>query len=108
MATQGVISIVKDNKVLFKCVAGCNAMTAKKTARALKKLENPTIDEVYLVCLKNNFGCNDCTVVQSETEYRQIDMEDGLAPLYIEKFNDPEFNPRWNRGTSSYVEIIKK
>ena len=46
MATQGIISIVKENKLIFKCVAGCNGMTATKTANELKKLKEPTLEQV--------------------------------------------------------------
>ena len=107
MATQGIISIIKDGKTIFKCVAGCNGMTAEKTSEALKKIINPTIDQVYKICLDNDFGCSDCTVVQSENDFIQRDMEDGLPELYIKKFNEPEFNPRWECGIASHVEIIK-
>ena len=108
MATNGIISIVKDGKVQFKCVAGCNGMEAEKTAAALKKLSSPTIDQVYKVCLDNDFGCKDCTVVQSETEHRCHPdyQEEELSPLYKEKFNEPGFNPRWERGIAAHTEII--
>ena len=110
MATNGVISIVKDGKVQFKCVAGCNGMEARKTADVLRHLKNPTIDQVYKICIDNDFGCEDCTVVQSETEHRcHPDYQDEeLSSLYKEKFNTPDFNPRWERGTAAHMEIIYK
>ena len=108
MATNGIISVVKNGKTIFKCVAGCNGMTANQTADAIKRLENPTIDQVYKTCLDYNFGCKDCTVVQTENDFRQADMEDDLPELFKKKFSDPEFNPRWERGTASHVELITK
>lgn len=108
MATNGIISIIKNDQVQIKCVAGCNGMEAEKTAKALSELQNPTIDEVYKVCLDNHFGCKDCTVVQSETEHRCHPdyQEEELDPLYKEKFNDPHFNPRWSYGTAAYKVVI--
>ena len=106
MATNGVISIVKDGKVQFKCVAGCNGMEARKTADILRHLKNPTIEQVYKICLDNDFGCKFCTVVQSENEFRQRDMEDELPELYLQKFNTTDFNPRWAIGTADHMEVI--
>jgi len=107
MATQGIISIIKENKVIFKCVAGCNGMTATKTANELKKLKEPTLEQVYEICLKNNFGCNDCLIVQSENTYKSADDEDEISELYKTKFQDAQFNPRWEYGIASIVEVIE-
>jgi hypothetical protein len=106
MATQAIISIVKDNEVMFKCVAGCNGMTAPETAKELKTLKNPTLDEVYAICLKNDFGCDDCLIVQGKNEHKDKYGEE-LSELYKSKFNDAQFNPRWECGLASYVEVIE-
>lgn len=106
MATQAIISIVKDNKVQFKCVAGCNGMQAPKTAKELKKLKEPTLDEVYKICMENNFGCDDCLIVQSKNEHKDKYGEE-LSELYKSKFDDAQFNPRWERGTAAYTEVIE-
>lgn len=106
MATNGIISVMKDNKVVFKCIAGCNGMTAETTAKAIKEIENPTLDNIYKTCLDYAFGCKECLVVQSETGHKFIDQEDDLHELYIKKFTDPNFNPRWERGTAAHTEII--
>jgi hypothetical protein len=109
MSTQAVISIVKDKKVLFKCVAGCNGMEAAKTVKAIKNIPESelTLESIYKACLKTNFGCKECLVVQSQVSYLCSDMDDGLSKLYNEKFSDPKFNPRWKLGIASYVKIIK-
>lgn len=106
MATQAIISIVKDDKVLFKCVAGCNGMVAPNVATKLKQLVNPTITQVYDTCLKNDFGCDDCLIVQSENEHLDKYGED-LPKLYKDKFNDTQFNPRWECGIASYIEVVE-
>lgn len=110
MATQGIISIVKENKVIFKCVAGCNGYNASDTANALKKLNPKEYDlkTIYDVCLINNFGCaHGCLTVQSENDFMAFDKDDELPELYKEKFNDPNFNPRWKHGIAAHTEIIK-
>lgn len=107
MATNGIISIIKNGKTIFKCVAGCDGMEAPKAVSAIRKIENPTIDQIYKACLDNKFGCKNCLVVQAENDHRHVDMEDDLDPLYTEKFSDPFFNPRWKHGTAAHIEIIE-
>ncbi len=104
MATNGIISITKENRVIFKCVAGCDGYNAKQTAKAIKKSDNYTLSNIYDICMDNGFGCKNCLVVQSEDDYIAIDGE--LDNLYTEKFSDPKFNPRWECGIASHVEII--
>ena len=106
MATNGIISIIKGGKVLFKCVAGCDGMEAAKTAAELKTIANPTLEKVYEICVKNQFGCDNCLIVQSKDDFLPK-FEDELQPLYIEKFEDAKFNPRWMNGTAAYTEIIE-
>jgi len=106
MATQAIISIIKDNKVQFKCVTGCNGTAVPETAKELKKLKQPTLDEVYDICLKNDFGCDDCLIVQSKTEHKDK-YGKKLSELYNSKFDDAQFNPRWELGIASYVEVIE-
>jgi len=107
MATQGIISIVKGDKVILKCVAGCDGYNAHDAAIAIKKANKYDLKTIYDICLRNNFGCyHGCLIVQSENDFMTFDKEDPLPELYIEKFNDPNFNPRWERGTASYTEII--
>jgi hypothetical protein len=108
MATQGIISIVQDDKVLFKLVAGCNGMTAEKTANAIRKMkhEDMNVVSLYDIGMKHDFGCKDCLVVQSEMTYKAAEDEE-LSKLYFEKFQNAEFNPRWECGIASHVEIVK-
>lgn len=110
MATQGIISIVKGNKVMFKCVAGCNGFNAEKTAKTLKKKGKYNLKSIYDACVKNDFGDKDYSlVVQSKKDWMGAgkNNSEGLPKLYTEKFNDPNFNPRWEYGTASHIEIIK-
>lgn len=106
MATNGIVSIVKNGKTLFKCVAGCNGQTAESLVKSLAELKELTLDSVYQQALKHHFGCKDCTIVQSENDFRSADQEDPLPELYISKFSDPQFNPRWEYGTAAHKAVL--
>ncbi len=108
MSTQGIISIVKDDKVLFKCVAGCNGMTAKETSKEISDLDDLSLESIYEVCAENNFGCDECLVVQNENDHISSYSGEELDVLYKEKFHDSKFNPRWKYGTAAHTEIIHK
>lgn len=108
--TQGIISITKKNKVIFKCVAGCNGFNAKKTAKAIQKKARYDLQSIYDICVKNDFGDKDCSlIVQSENDWIGAGRDESkqLPKLYTEKFNDADFNPRWEYGTAPHTEIIK-
>lgn len=106
MSTQGIISIIKEGQVIFKCVAGCDGQNAPEAAKAIKALNPATLEELHKACIDHKFGCFDCLVVQNSD--RHLDGSgDELPSLYKIKFKDPKFNPRWERGTAAYTEIIE-
>lgn len=106
--TQGIISITKKDKVIFKCVAGCNGFNAKKTAKAIKDKGKYDLTSIYNTCVENDFGDKDSSlVVQSKKDWMGAGKDEGLPKLYEEKFNDANFNPRWEYGTCDHIEIIK-
>jgi len=105
--TQGIISIIKNDKVFIKCVSGCDGYNAQKAAKIIRRLDNITLEKVYNICIENDFGCEDCLVVQGENDFiYKADPDFELPELYIKKFNDPAFNPRWEKGTAPYVVKI--
>lgn len=108
--TQGIISIIKNNAVVFKCVTGCNGYKAKETAEKIKSIpfEELTGEKIYQICIETNFGEAGMLVVQSKKESYCDNMMDNLDPIYRnkKKFNDPKFNPRWECGLADQVEII--
>lgn len=110
MATQGIVSIVKDGKVIFKCIAGWEGMKAKNLAEEVKKIpfEDLGCDLLYQLCQKTGFGSIESLVVQSENNFCFKGDED-LGPSYKdkEKFNDPKFNPRLESGFADHVKIVK-
>lgn len=106
MATQGLVSIVRDGKVQFKAVVGCDGMNAPELASLVREFPPETIADLYRLCSEAGFGCEDCLVLQSETGVVS-ECRDDPGPLYREKFSDPRFNPRWKHGTADYVEVVE-
>jgi hypothetical protein len=113
MSTQGLISIVKDEKVLYKIVVGCNGMKIADLVKCIKTLYQINKEKInayylYRTTLNYNFGCKDCLVVfnESELETDNKNLFHGSFPLFLKTFNDPNFNPRWEYGTADYTEII--
>lgn len=105
MATQGLVTIIKDKKVFIKVVSGCNGFNAKNLAESIKTLKLQTIEEIYDQALKDKFGCTACLVVYDKNHAIKMDDEK-LSGLYTKTFNKPKFNPRWDCGTADCIEII--
>lgn len=107
MATQGIISIMKNNRVFIKIICGCDGYNAKKLVDTIKnnKLEN--IQDIYNAAIKDKFGCKDCLVVMN-TDNIFFEGDGDIGQLYREKFDDPSFNPRWENGTADYVIIVNE
>ena len=105
MATQGIVTLMSKGKVLMKIVAGCDGMNAKNVGNDLKKYWPVSAKDAEGLAQKNGFGCDECLVVMTETEV--ISNEESPLPLYREKFQDPNFNPRWEHGSADHVVIIE-
>lgn len=104
--TNGIVSMVKGGQVVIKAVCGCDGYNAPALAHLLKQeSEVPELEAVHRLALDVGFGCEDCLVVQG-TDRNLFLGEDDLSPLYREKFGDPSFNPRWERGTCGNVEVV--
>ena len=92
--------------MLIKAVCGCNGYNADKLVQSICEQKPETPQAVYDLAIQNGFGCKNGLVVMGNSEVIARDKE--LSPLYREKFNDPEFNPRWSRGTAAYVSVIER
>lgn len=110
MGTQGVVSVVKGGKVVVKAIAGCNGMQAGRLAVFIRDViyqdRPPT---VYQMARQVRFGCADCLVVmgpKSVETRTQLSEDESSSPLYRRTFDDPQFNPRWERGTAEYVLVV--
>ena len=109
MATNGIISIIKNGKVLYKIIAGCDGYDAKEGAKYL--LINPphSMKDAYL---NSHMGCAACLIVQSEDgfycEGEEIFEEpDGVdEQRYRLTFQNKYFNPRWWIGACYYTYVV--
>ena len=108
MATQGIVTIVRDEKVVMKFIAGCDGMSAGKLARALKKRGTvPKLSEAYNLSRELNFGSPKSLVVMGEKRSK-FDRSIGRLPvLYRRTFSQPRFNPRWKDGTADHVKVVE-
>lgn len=106
MATQGLISVVADDKVLMKIVAGCDGMFGYRVATQLRAQWPVTAERAYEIAHEMQFGCRSCLVVLTKDEQFD-DCDSVLSPRYRETFDDPQFNPRWDHGTADFVEVVQ-
>ena len=106
MATNGIVSVVKDGQVVLKCIAGCDGHHAEDVADWLRENRDACEQEVYDACLELGFGCQECLVVQGPvvTVFRG-DFD--LGPLYRKRFSDPRSSPRWGSGIAACVEVVE-
>jgi hypothetical protein len=106
MATQGVFSIMENSKVKFKIVTGNDGMLIINLKNWFSKNQKATGHQIYEKA-KSIFG-EDNLVVQLSKDMALFENEEQyLKGLYEEKFEDPQFNPRWAIGTSDHVSIFK-
>lgn len=105
MATQGLVTVLSDGRVVMKVVAGCNGYNAEKLAERLRNSWPVNIDQAYKTAEEVGFGAPDCRVVLTEDRER-YDGKDDLDPRYRATFPRPEFNPRWEHGTADHVIVI--
>ena len=107
MATQGLVTIVKDDEVQMKIITGTDGYNADKLADWLRKNPEAKPQEVYDKALSLSFGSKTSLVVQYAPDKRVADPDmDDLPDLYREKFSEPEFNPRWRHGTADHIVVI--
>jgi hypothetical protein len=106
LATQGVVSIRQRGKVVMKLIAGSNGDRAVRVATAMRNaIALPTSQEAYDLANRCGFGHVSDLVVMTETEV-VFYGDDELPDLYRRTFDDPTYNPRWERGIADHVKII--
>jgi hypothetical protein len=119
MATQGVVSIVRGEKILYKIVAGSNGMKALEFAldvleRAVKLSEDPqikfeekyTMDGLYQIASYHNFGGSEDLVVQGGPQSMIFNDGDLDDTLWFQHWENHTFNPRWECGIASYIYVV--
>lgn len=106
MATQGVVSVVSEGKVVMKVVAGCNGMMARATANRLRKSWPMSAEKAYGEARNTRLGCISCLTVVTESDIL-FKGHDELSPRYRETFDDAKFNPRWQRGIADHTIVVE-
>lgn len=108
MATQGIVSVVKDGSVIIKAVAGSNGYQAGELAAQIRGRKLITPEAVMEAAKQVGFGSQESLVVQSPSENLFEGKED-LTGLYLDrtKFADPRFNPRWDCGLAEHIEVVE-
>lgn len=108
--TNGLVSFVRDGKVILKVVVGCDGYNAAQYADAVVRGGDYTVKGAIRARSGIAFG-NDRSFVAMDDQggiaapvENDPEIED-LPPLYREKFHDPRFNPRWQYGTAEYTEV---
>lgn len=106
MGTNAVVSVVRNGKTVVKAVTGCDGQSASDLAKLIAQRRRTDALGVLAAAKEVSFGCEDCLVVMDKHEIYAKDAEDLMGGLYYTKFDDPEFNPRWDRGTAAYVFTV--
>lgn len=112
MATNGLVSIVKDGKTLMKVTAGFNGYEAP-VLRALieSNLEKATSpSEVFLMAQQVGFGCKECLVLMYDDGktclYDESELFESEMKTLATNFDNPYWNGRSTTGYADYIEII--
>lgn len=111
MATQGLVSIRRDDVVIMKVVAGSDGMLAQRLADFLRSHWPLNIEDVYQAALKIGFASEATLVVITPDDVRECDGMSYRAfvaahPRYAATFQDPHFNPRWEHGTAEHTVVL--
>ena len=94
----------------MKVVAGSNGYNVDALAMLVRPLliegKVPTVEAAAMAAVQANFGGPANLVVVNDHE---IFCESGYDPnpLYRRTFHDPQFNPRWRRGTVDNLVILE-
>ena len=107
MATQGLVTIIKGGEVAFKIIVGCDGYSADDLVQLIKDSGDTTIGGLVALSQEAGFGCDDCRVIMdAHSSVCGAGVED-LDERYRRTFRDPQFNPRWERGTAEYVRVLE-
>ena len=108
MATQGVVSLVSNQKVVLKVITGCDGDRAQQLADRLQNAWPMPAEAVHEVALEIGFGSEESLVVMTGEEvcYHGDEGREALHSRYRGTFQNPRFNPRWVVGTADHVVVI--
>ncbi|MFH2136820.1 MAG: hypothetical protein ABII19_04325 [Patescibacteria group bacterium] len=106
MATQGLVTIRSQGRVVMKVVAGCEGRFAKEVAERLRATWSVDSKTAHEIARQIGFGCENCLTVVTEEGILLGGERKPLPSLYRETFQRADFNPRWREGFADFIEII--
>ncbi len=107
MASQGLLTLTRDGKVVAKITAGCDGEKVRALAAAIRKAPTENLEELHRMALAADLGCENClAVVGPEGTFFTSDGETP-DPLYFSTFDRPRFNPRWESGEVEHFRLVK-
>jgi hypothetical protein len=105
MSTQAVLSVLKDDIVQYKVIAGAQGMSIPYMKKFAMENPDATLEEVHEKA-KELFG-EDSTVTQGSPDtLLYMDEIDSARGLFKSKFYNAEFNPRWEQGTADCMDVL--
>lgn len=106
MATQGMVSILKNGETFIKIVVGCDGYNIDDFCQEIINKKTVNLTELYYMALKCDFGCGECLVVMNEEKILHPELESIDWSLYRNTFHNSNFNPRWESGITEYFKIL--
>jgi hypothetical protein len=95
---------MRDNKVVYKIVAGCDGYNAKRLCSLIEKEGCVSVDDAYEKAVAAGVGCGDCLIVLGVDKAKY--MRGKIPERYFTTFDLPDFNPRWEKGTADYTLTV--
>lgn len=106
--TQGLLTVVKNNKVILKIIVGCEGYNIDMIERLVSIERNFSSPKIFYEMARNvGFGCDSCRVVLTKDKEYYSDEIDELSELYRKTFNKPKFNPRRMAGTADCIRVLQ-
>ncbi|MFA6341028.1 MAG: hypothetical protein WCX27_02190 [Candidatus Paceibacterota bacterium] len=107
MRAQGLVTVMKDDKVVMKIVTGTGGYYARKLAYTIKCSGRiPSLEEAYDLAVKCLWSNTETLVVMDEKKIL-FKGKGNLGRLYRKTFALPKFNPRWECGLIDHFRIVK-
>lgn len=107
MATQGVLSVTVDGRVVAKLVTGSDGYQLPKLARIVREKWLTDIIGIYVEAKQLKVGSMGSLYVFDANGNYVTNADDELPDKYLETFTFPQNNPRWDRGTEEYTEVVE-
>lgn len=116
MRTQGVLSVVLNDEVILKAIAGSSGFNIDKLKERIPHINVKSPLQVYQAALEVGFGAEDNLVVMAtpckQTVYGHETIHTELNDYEVIKqywttFRKPEWNPRDVKGFAEHTTVVE-